>query len=421
MTRVEGEALEPTLIVKAPWLGPPPGRFVFSDLEKVSRAEARLATWLQALFSPWAANEGPCEAVTNRLRALFDVRTELRPDRLRVVRPRELRRYVAAPTFLAVVAPPSRERRGFIEVELSLAHAAVEILLGGPGDPVPLRPLTEIEEGVMCYVVLEVLRALASHLEPNVPRLRLDGVARKIDPCLLQFGGDSQVAIVLFRCSLGAHEGFARMILPASMLEMTVPEPFASGEHAQERRRARIVQHGPLLASINTWLRVEIGSVEVGVADLAGLTPGDVVLIGEPSVRSDRGDPGTAELRVGAGRAGGFVADVALDRDQYVATITSFRAHAHENAQAEPYEVQMKELSKEGAELLGDIPLHIAVELGRVPLTAEQVVTLHAGQVVELNRGPGEPVDLSVNGRVIARGELVEVEDQLGVRILSIG
>ena len=48
------------------------------------------------------------------------------------------------------------------------------------------------------------------------------------------------------------------------------------------------------------------------------------------------------------------------------------------------------------------------------------VVGLRAGQVIELNRGPGEPVELSVNGKVVARGELVEVEGQLGVRILSL-
>ncbi|MGQ0505339.1 MAG: FliM/FliN family flagellar motor switch protein, partial [Myxococcaceae bacterium] len=78
------------------------------------------------------------------------------------------------------------------------------------------------------------------------------------------------------------------------------------------------------------------------------------------------------------------------------------------------------ELKNDGAELLNDIPLQIAVELGRVPVTAEEVVALKVGQVVDLARVPGEPVDLSVNGKVIARGELVEVEGHLGVRVLSL-
>ncbi len=74
----------------------------------------------------------------------------------------------------------------------------------------------------------------------------------------------------------------------------------------------------------------------------------------------------------------------------------------------------------EGAELLNDIPLQISVELGRVGVTAEEVVSLKVGQVIELSRVPGEPVDLSVNGKVVARGEVVEVEGHLGVRITSL-
>ncbi len=74
----------------------------------------------------------------------------------------------------------------------------------------------------------------------------------------------------------------------------------------------------------------------------------------------------------------------------------------------------------EGSELLADIPLQLAVELARVPVTADEVVALKVGQVIELHRSPGEPVELSVNGKVVARGELVEVEGQLGVRVLSL-
>ncbi|MFZ5469612.1 MAG: FliM/FliN family flagellar motor switch protein, partial [Myxococcota bacterium] len=74
----------------------------------------------------------------------------------------------------------------------------------------------------------------------------------------------------------------------------------------------------------------------------------------------------------------------------------------------------------EGGELLNDIPLQIAVELARVSITAEEVVALKVGEVLDLNRVPGEPVELSVNGKVVARGELVEVEGHLGVRVLSL-
>jgi flagellar motor switch protein FliM len=69
---------------------------------------------------------------------------------------------------------------------------------------------------------------------------------------------------------------------------------------------------------------------------------------------------------------------------------------------------------------LSDIPLQIAVELGRVAISADEVVALKVGQVLDLNRLPNEPVDLSVNGKAVARGELVEVEGHLGVRVISL-
>jgi type III secretion system YscQ/HrcQ family protein len=421
--RVEDDAVEPTFVANT--LAAPPRRdgtrawrkFLFPELEKVSRAQARLVGKLESLLSSRALTGTVSEALSNCLGALFELPTEVRVEGAYVIRPAELRRYVVDPTFLATIATLPHKPRGLIEVELSLAHAVVEILLRGAGNGVPLRPLTEVEEGIMAFVVLEALRAFAPSLSPGLPRLHLEGTAHHVDLSLFQLRNESQIVFLPLRCAVGVHDGFVRIFLPASFLELAL-----SGAGAEEKKahaRARIAQHRARLASIQTWLRAEIGRAEIAAADVAGLGVGDVVLIEELTVRCDRGDVGTAELRVGMGRAGIIHADVALDGDKYMATITSFNTHP--NVRAEPEEVSMEGPSREGAELLSDIPLQIAVELARVPVTADQVVALHLGQVVELNRGPGEPVQLSVNGKLIARGELVEVEGQLGVRILSIG
>lgn len=70
--------------------------------------------------------------------------------------------------------------------------------------------------------------------------------------------------------------------------------------------------------------------------------------------------------------------------------------------------------------LLGDIPMHVVVELGRVQLTADEVIRLRPGQLIELGRSPADPVDLVVSGRLLAKGELVEIEGALGVKILNL-
>jgi type III secretion system YscQ/HrcQ family protein len=74
----------------------------------------------------------------------------------------------------------------------------------------------------------------------------------------------------------------------------------------------------------------------------------------------------------------------------------------------------------EAEPLLGDIPMSVVVELGRVRLTADEVIRLRQGQLIELGRSPSDPVDLVVAGRLLAKGELVEIDGALGVKILGL-
>ncbi len=73
-----------------------------------------------------------------------------------------------------------------------------------------------------------------------------------------------------------------------------------------------------------------------------------------------------------------------------------------------------------GLDLLMDIPLEISVELGRVKMLVKDVVELGPGSIVEINKAAGEPVDVLVNGRLVARGEVVVIDDNFGVRITEI-
>lgn len=76
--------------------------------------------------------------------------------------------------------------------------------------------------------------------------------------------------------------------------------------------------------------------------------------------------------------------------------------------------------AEEGLGLLMDIPLEISVELGRVRMLVKDVVELGTGSIVEIDKAAGEPVDVMVNGRLVARGEVVVIEDNFGVRITEI-
>jgi flagellar motor switch protein FliN/FliY len=73
-----------------------------------------------------------------------------------------------------------------------------------------------------------------------------------------------------------------------------------------------------------------------------------------------------------------------------------------------------------GIELLGDVDLDVMIELGRTEMLVEDVLKLGEGSVVELDKLAGDPVDVYVNGRRIARGEVLVLNDQFCIRISEI-
>jgi flagellar motor switch protein FliN/FliY len=73
-----------------------------------------------------------------------------------------------------------------------------------------------------------------------------------------------------------------------------------------------------------------------------------------------------------------------------------------------------------GLDLILDVPLKVTVELGRTKMQVRHILELSKGSLVELDKLAGEPVDLFVNGKLIARGEVVVIEENFGVRVTDI-
>jgi type III secretion system YscQ/HrcQ family protein len=342
--------------------------------------------------------------------------------------PQKLSQLLTDPTFLAVLCPAPHKTRGFMEIGLGLAHAAIDKLLGGTGEQVANRRLTDIEEGVMEFIILEALKTMAPNLEQGLPRMRLEGCAPSVKEALALLKDEDLVVVVQLKSTLGTQDGFIRLFIPATVVGMTNPP--GEGPERRARRRYEIERNVARLRSVKTWLRAEIGRAEVTASDVQRLGSGDVVLLDELTARPDQGQGGTARVRVGLGKAGWFEAEIVVEGGGFKANVgnvvlgdearhgqePSSVGNENEAAEAPPEEGA----AADGADLINDIPLQIVVELARIPVTAEQVVALKVGQVIDLNRVPGEPVELSVNGKVVARGELVEVEGHLGVRILSL-
>lgn len=74
----------------------------------------------------------------------------------------------------------------------------------------------------------------------------------------------------------------------------------------------------------------------------------------------------------------------------------------------------------ENIELLMDVPLEVTVELGRTSKSIKEILDFAPGTIIELNRLAGEPIDVLVNGKFVAKGEVVVMEEAFGVRVTDI-
>jgi len=84
----------------------------------------------------------------------------------------------------------------------------------------------------------------------------------------------------------------------------------------------------------------------------------------------------------------------------------------------QPY--QLQEAEAKNLNMLMDIPLQVTVELGRTKQSVKDILELASGSIIELDKLAGEPVDILVNSRLIAKGEVVVIDENFGVRVTDI-
>jgi len=81
---------------------------------------------------------------------------------------------------------------------------------------------------------------------------------------------------------------------------------------------------------------------------------------------------------------------------------------------------ELDELEQENFNLILGVPLDVSVEIGRTKMSVKNILELRQGSVIELDRQAGDPVDIIVNGQLIAKGDVVIIDDNFGVRITEI-
>ncbi len=126
----------------------------------------------------------------------------------------------------------------------------------------------------------------------------------------------------------------------------------------------------------------------------------------------------------------GDVVDQDAMADEWAAAMEEQVGSDTEDDDTDVSAVELDELSDEGdgfinaegqnLEVILDIPVSISMEVGRTSITIRNLLQLNQGSVIELDRLAGEPLDVLVNGTLIAHGEVVVVNEKFGIRMTDV-
>ncbi len=322
------------------------------------------------------------------------------------------------PGMIAHLTAPALGTRLAIGIENALAHAVVDRLLGYDRNFGETRhQLTPVEWGIWTFLILRVLDALDS------TSIRLD----RAGPDPFDPTGLGALITVRWGVRIGAVSGSIRLWISEAMARPWTESPALLGSH-RPLSEGSSARWGELAGS---W-RAVAGTIALPQG-LKRLKVGGVLPLTETRLSGTPASPdGPLDLVVDLDGSDGRilisarpVADsggrlVRLEggpqrepgpRDLLLVSAKDTRPMSSQPIASNPTAPDTSPL---------DVPVTLAVELGRVNLTLSRLADLKPGDVVELGRHSRAPVELTSNGRLVARGELILIDTDLGVRVTSV-
>jgi flagellar motor switch protein FliN/FliY len=111
-----------------------------------------------------------------------------------------------------------------------------------------------------------------------------------------------------------------------------------------------------------------------------------------------------------------------MSRDQ-IETVDDVKAAAFQEAEDSPVKSKNSPVTPSdelNLDVILDVPVTLSMEIGRTQINIRNLLQLNQGSVVELDRFAGEPLDVLVNGTLIAHGEVVVINDKFGIRLTDV-
>lgn len=370
------------------------------DLPRVDPIRTRVEERLARAFE----RSGAREKIVRRLAATGAI-VELRaPDLIR--RASGLK----VPGAIAHFSWPRYQTKLGFGIESKVVHAGVDRLLGFTREPGEAdRQTTPVEWGVVAFLIAEALESLD---QVSNAFGSLDLMFDRVGPDPFPIDGLGSIATLVWPIEIGSTRGNVRLWIPESLLAVWLAsEPTAAAPIDEARRNS-------LATLVGGW-RAVVGEIPLP-RGLSRLRVGGVLPLthGSPPGRTVASPMFDVELYLLAG-------DIRFSLPcRVVAGSAGSRVELTGGLQKSinPREAIVMPPSNSPTQAVApnEIPVTLTVEIGKIGLPLSRVADLKQGDVLELGRHAREPVELTSGGKLVARGELVQIDTELGVRILSV-
>ncbi len=370
--------------------------FPFGALDALTRADVASAARLRRR----AREVVDLEKITGALAELVEAPvtvTARRHHRLDAV---DARRGVddAIGVLIAPAGEHATSRRVLLEVEgaLAAALAARALRQRAPKIVDPARPASPALAGAVAAIVIAALRRAHA------------GVAMKV----LAAGPGADLARDLHLAERDVTTTTFSVVVGEDAFEARVSVPYDAAAGSAPKHAGLSYDALVAMGDATIALPLLLTSTAASRSDVAALSRGDVLVLESLGGRVlEDGSLSGAVALIASSSERGIAADLAENG----------RLVVRDRLESHSLEIAMpaRQDSTTTIEALEDAPVVVRVELGAVEMTAREWAELGAGDVLALGRRIGDPAVLRVGGVELARGELVQVDGEYGVRILS--
>jgi type III secretion system YscQ/HrcQ family protein len=294
-----------------------------------------------------------------------------------------------------------------VAIETNVARWMVQKIITGQKDT-PLTPWTEIETGLLEYLAAKVLSTVNQYLQNA--RLVLQSVEQEEGAFQDWSAANKSIAELSFATESEIGMIYAFLYLPVAILAAPV-----SSKGMEFLKKAEWIRKTAHTFTVN------IGQTRLPADQIALLEAGDILLVDKSRIKLENGKPaGQAEISGDILRRGVIGVSLVCEEEDIcklnVESLYQEGLNPMTDANKKPEEAQ----SETGEGVLASVEIPIVMEFARLKYTLDEMAAIREGQIIELKKSQPDLVDLSVDGKIIASGKLVDIEGKLGVRIIKI-